>query len=235
MGRVFEKRKYKMFARYDKMAKGFTRIGKEIAIAIKLGGGDPDGNSRLRVAIQNAKGLNMPKVNIDAAIKRATSKDSSNLEEVVYEGKGPYGIAILIECATDNPTRTVANVRMNFNKYGGELGKTGSLDYLFDRKGVFRIKSANVNLEELEFELIDFGAEEIESDEEEIVIYTAFTDFGNMQKALESKKFNIISSELERIPNSTTELSDEQVEEVMKLVGKLEEDDDVQTVYHNLK
>jgi YebC/PmpR family DNA-binding regulatory protein len=235
MGRVFEKRKYKMFARYDKMAKGFTRIGKEIAIAIKLGGGDPGGNSRLRVAIQNAKGLNMPKVNIDAAIKRATSKDSSNLEEVVYEGKGPYGVAILLECATDNPTRTVANVRMNFNKYGGELGKTGSLDYLFDRKGVFRIKNENIVLEELEFELIDFGADEIESDEEEIVIYTAFTDFGNMQKALESKKFNIISSELERIPNSTVELNDEQVEEVMKLVGKLEEDDDIQTVYHNLK
>jgi YebC/PmpR family DNA-binding regulatory protein len=235
MGRVFEKRKYKMFARYDKMAKGFTRIGKEIAIAIKLGGGDPNGNARLRVAIQNAKGLNMPKVNIDAAIKRATSKDSSNLEEVVYEGKGPHGIAILIECATDNPTRTVANVRMNFNKYGGELGKTGSLDYLFDRKGVFRIKNENVVLEDLEFELIDFGADEIESDEEEIVIYTAFTDFGNMQKALETKKFNIISSELERVPNSTVELSDEYVEEVMKLIGKLEEDDDIQTVYHNLK
>jgi len=235
MGRVFEKRKYKMFARYDKMAKGFTRIGKEIAIAIKLGGGDPDGNSRLRMAIQNAKGLNMPKVNIDAAIKRATSKDSSNLEEVVYEGKGPYGIAILIECATDNPTRTVANVRMNFNKYGGELGKTGSLDYLFDRKGVFRIKNEKIVLEELEFELIDFGADEIESDEEEIVIYTAFTDFGKMQKALEAKKLNIISSELERIPNSTTELNDAQIEEVMKLVTKLEEDDDVQTVYHNLK
>ncbi len=235
MGRVFEKRKYKMFARYDKMAKGFTRIGKEIAIAIKLGGGDPDGNSRLRVAIQNAKGLNMPKVNIDAAIKRATSKDSSNLEEVVYEGKGPYGIAILLECATDNPTRTVANVRMNFNKYGGELGKTGSLDYLFERKGVFRIKNEKIVLEDLEFELIDFGADEIESDEEEIVIYTAFTDFGNMQKALESKKYNIISSELERIPNSTVELNDEQIEEVMKLVGKLEEDDDIQTVYHNLK
>jgi YebC/PmpR family DNA-binding regulatory protein len=235
MGRVFEKRKYKMFARYDKMAKGFTRIGKEIAIAIKLGGGDPAGNSRLRVAIQNAKGLNMPKVNIDAAIKRATSKDSTNLEEIVYEGKGLYGIAILIECATDNPTRTVANVRMNFNKYGGELGKTGSLDYLFDRKGVFRIKKGDVSLEDLELELIDFGADEIEADEEEIVIYTAFTDFGNMQKALEAKKFDIISSELERIPNTTVELSDEQVEEVMKLVSKLEEDDDVQTVYHNMK
>jgi YebC/PmpR family DNA-binding regulatory protein len=157
------------------------------------------------------------------------------LEEMVYEGKGLFGVAILIECATDNPTRTVANVRMNFNKYGGELGKTGSLDYLFDRKGVFRIKNENLVIEELEFELIDFGAEEIESDEEEIVIYTAFTDFGNMQKALETKKFNIISSELERIPNLSIELSDEQVEEVMKLINKLEEDDDVQTVYHNMK
>lgn len=235
MGRVFEKRKYKMFARYDKMAKGFTRIGKEIAIAIKLGGGDPAGNSRLRVAIQNAKGLNMPKDRIDAAIKRATSKDASNLEEVVYEGKGPYGVAILCECATDNPTRTVANVRMHFNRNGGELGKTGSLDYLFERKGVFRIKNDNLNLEELEMELIDFGADEIESDEDEIVIYTAFTDFGAMQKALEVKKLNIISSELERIPNSTIELTEEQVEEVMVLVNKLEEEDDIQTVYHNLK
>ncbi len=235
MGRVFEKRKYKMFARYDKMAKGFTRMGKEIAISIKLGGGDPAGNSRLRVAIQNAKGLNMPKDRIDAAIKRATSKDESNLEEMVYEGKGPYGVAILVECATDNPTRTVANVRMNFNRNGGELGKTGSLDYLFERKGVFRIKNENINVEELEFELIDFGADEIESDDEEIVVYTAFKDFGAMQKALEAKKLNIISSELERIPSSTIELTDAQIEEVMILVGKLEEDDDVQTVYHNLK
>lgn len=235
MGRVFEKRKYKMFARYDKMAKGFTRMGKEIAIAIRLGGGDPAGNARLRVAIQNAKGLNMPKDRIDAAIKRATSKDVSNLEEVVYEGKGPHGVAILCECATDNPTRTVANVRMNFNRYGGELGKTGSLDYLFERKGVFRIKNENIDLEELEMELIDFGADEIESDDEEIVIYTAFTDFGNMQKALEAKNMNIIGSELERIPNTTIELTDEHIEEVMILVGKLEEDDDIQTVHHNLK
>ena len=235
MGRVFEKRKYKMFARYDKMAKGFTRIGKEIAIAIKLGGGDPAGNSRLRLAIQNAKGLNMPKDRIDAAIKRATSKDASNLEEVVYEGKAPYGVAILCECATDNPTRTVANVRMHFNRNGGELGKTGSLDYLFERKGVFRIKKENVNLEELEMELIDFGAEEFEHDEEEIAITTAFSDFGNMQKALEDRKLHIISSELERIPNSTVELTDEQMEEVMTLVTKLEEEDDIQKVYHNLK
>jgi YebC/PmpR family DNA-binding regulatory protein len=235
MGRVFEKRKYKMFARYDKMAKGFTRAGKEIAIAVKLGGADTQGNSRLRVAIQNAKGINMPKDRIDAAIKRASSKDEKGLEEVVYEGKGPFGIGILIECATDNPTRTVANVRMNFNRNGGELGKTGSLDYLFDRKGVFRIKKENVNLEELEFELIDFGADEIESDEEEIIIYTAFTDFGNMQKALEGKGLHIISSELERIPTSTVELTDDQIAEVMVLVEKLEEDDDVQNVYHNMK
>lgn len=235
MGRVFEKRKYKMFARYDRMAKGFTRAGKEIAIAVKLGGADPDGNSRLRVAIQNAKGINMPKDRIDAAVNRAASKDSKGLEEVVYEGKGPYGVAILIECATDNPTRTVANVRMNFNRNGGELGKTGSLDYLFERKAVFRIKNDHLNLEELEFELIDFGADEIESDEEEVVVYTAFTDFGKMQKALESKNFNIISSELERIPSSTVELTEEQVAEVMLLVEKLEEDDDVQNVYHNMK
>jgi len=235
MGRVFEKRKYKMFARYDKMAKGFTRAGKEIAIAVKLGGADPNGNSRLRVAIQNAKGINMPKDRIDAAVKRASSKDEKGLEEIVYEGKGPYGVGILIECATDNPTRTVANVRMNFNRNGGELGKTGSLDYLFVRKSVFRIKKENINPEELELELIDYGADEIENDEEEIVIYAAFTDFGTMQKALEAKGLNIISSELERIPTSTVELTDEQVAEVMALVEKLEEDDDIQTVYHNMK
>ena len=224
-----------MFARYDKMAKGFTRMGKEIAIAIKLGGSDPGGNARLRVAIQNAKGINMPKDRIDAAIKRASSKSEANLEEVVYEGKAPHGIGILIECATDNPTRTVANVRMNFNRNGGELGKTGSLDYLFERKGVFRIKKENLDIDELELELIDFGAEELELDEEEIVVYTAFSDFGSMQKALEAKKLNIVSSELERIPTTTMELPDDQVAEVFALVEKLEEDDDVQKVYHNLK
>jgi len=235
MGRIFEKRKHKMFARYDKMAKGFTRAGKEIAIAVKLGGPDVNGNSRLRIAIQNAKGINMPKDRIEAAVKRASSKDEKGLEEVVYEGKGPFGIGILIECATDNPTRTVANVRMHFNRNGGELGKTGSLDYLFERKGVFTIKNENINMEELEFELIDFGAEEIENDENEIIVYTAFTDFGAMQKALEAKGLNIISSELERIPTSTVELTDEQMTEVMNLVEKLEEDDDVQKVYHNIK
>lgn len=235
MGRVFEKRKYKMFARYDRMAKGFTRAGKEIAIAVKLGGSDPNGNSRLRLAIQNAKGINMPKDRIDAAINRAASKDAKGLEEVVYEGKGPYGIGILVETATDNPTRTVANVRMNFNRHGGELGKTGSLDYLFDRKGVFTIKNTGLNLEDLELELIDFGLDEIEGDENEIVIYAPFGEFGNMQKALEARNFNIVSSELQRIPNSTVELTEAQIAEVMILVEKLEEDDDVQNVYHNMK
>jgi len=235
MGRIFEKRKHKMFARFDKMAKGFTRAGKEIAIAVKMGGPDPNGNSRLRIAIQNAKGINMPKDRIEAAIKRASSKDEKGLEEVVYEGKGPFGIGILVECATDNPTRTVANVRMHFNRNGGELGKTGSLDYLFERKGVFTIKKENVNVEELELELIDYGCEEIESDENDIIVYTAFTDFGAMQKALEAKGLNIVSSELERVPTSTVELDDAQMEEVMKLVEKLEEDDDVQKVYHNIK
>lgn len=235
MGRIFEKRKHKMFARFDKMAKGFTRAGKEIAIAVKLGGPDPNGNSRLRVAIQNAKGINMPKDRIEAAVKRASSKDDKGLEEVVYEGKGPYGIGILVECATDNPTRTVANVRMHFNRNGGELGKTGSLDYLFERKGIFRIKNENINAEELELELIDSGLDEMEYDAEEIVLYTAFTDFGLMQKALEAKNLNIISSELERVPTSTVELTDEQITEVMNLIEKLEEDDDIQNVYHNLK
>lgn len=235
MGRIFEKRKHKMFARYDKMAKGFTRAGKEIALAVKSGGPDPNSNSRLRIAIQNAKGINMPKDRIEAAIKRASSKDEKGLEEIVYEGKGPFGIGILVECATDNPTRTVANVRMHFNRNGGELGKTGSLDYLFERKGVFTIKNENINVEELELELIDFGCEEIESDENEIIVYTAFTDFGSMQKALEGKGLNIVSSELERIPTSTVELTDEQMTEVMTLVEKLEEDDDVQKVYHNIK
>jgi YebC/PmpR family DNA-binding regulatory protein len=153
----------------------------------------------------------------------------------VYEGKGLFGVAILCECATDNPTRTVANVRMHFNRNDGELGKTGSLDYLFERKGVFTIKNENINIEELEMDLIDFGAEELEGDDEEIIVYTALTDFGNMQKALEAKKLNIISSELERIPNSTVELTDEQMEQVMVLITKLEEEDDVQKVYHNIK
>jgi YebC/PmpR family DNA-binding regulatory protein len=235
MGRVFEKNKSRMFARYDIMAKGFTRIGKEIVIAIKLGGSDVSGNSRLRMAIQNAKGINMPKDRIDAAIKRATSKNEENLEEYVFEGKAPYGIGVLVECASDNQNRTVASVRMHFSRNGGELGKTGSLDYLFDRKGVFTLINENIDVDELELELIDAGAEEIESDKNEIVIYTAFSDFGKMQKELEERKFNIKSSELERIPTSTVELNDEQMEEAMAVISNLEEDDDIQKVYHNIQ
>ncbi|MCE2846441.1 MAG: YebC/PmpR family DNA-binding transcriptional regulator [Sphingobacteriales bacterium] len=236
MGRIFEKRKHKMFARYAKMAKTFTRIGKEIAIAVKLGGSNPDGNPRLRMAIQNAKASNMPKDRVDNAIARATSKDQKDLEEVVYEGYGPHGVAILVETATDNNTRTVANIRMYFNRGDGALGKTGSLDFLFDRKGIFKIEKGSNNLEELELELIDFGAEEVAEDEEGVYIYTSFTDFGKMQKAMEEKSLSIISAELERIPTNFVEgLNEEQQKEVMALVEKIEEDDDVQNVFHNMK
>lgn len=235
MGRVFEKRKHTMFARYDRMAKGFTRIGKEIAIAVKSGGPDPASNPRLRVTMQNAKGINMPKDRIEAAIKRASSKEEKDFEEVIYEGYGPHGIGILVECATDNPTRTVANVRMHFNRGNGTLGKTGSLDFMFERKGVFTLAAQNINRDELELELIDFGAEDIEVEGDNIYIYTKFTDFGAMQKALEQKGLNVVKSELQRIPHTTTELTPEQETEVMELIEKLEEDDDVQNVYHNLR
>jgi YebC/PmpR family DNA-binding regulatory protein len=236
MGRIFEKRKHKMFARYAKMAKTFTRIGKEIAIAVKLGGTNPDGNPRLRMAIQNAKAANMPKDRVDNAIARASSKDQKDLEEVVYEGYGPHGVAVVVETATDNNTRTVANIRMYFNRGNGALGKTGSLDFLFDRKGIFKIEKGNNNLEELELELIDFGAEEVAEDEDGVYIYTSFTDFGKMQKGLEEKGLSIISAELERIPTNFVEgLNEDQQKEVMALVEKIEEDDDVQNVFHNMK
>lgn len=235
MGRIFEKRKYKMFARYDRMAKAFTRIGKEIAIAVKQGGPNPDHNPRLRLAIQNAKGVNMPKDRVDSAIKRASSKDEKDYIEMTYEGYGPYGVAIVVEAATDNPNRTVANIRMYFNKYNGSLGKTGSLDFLFERKGVFKIAKDNLNVENLELELIDHGLEDLAVDENEIYIYTAFTDFGAMSKALEEKKINVISAEKQRIPNNYVEVPETQQEEVINLVESLEQDDDVQHVYHNMK
>lgn len=235
MGRIFEKRKHKMFARYDRMAKAFTRIGKEIAIAVKQGGPNPDNNPRLRLAIQNAKGANMPKDRVDAAIKRASSKDEKNYEELTYEGYGPNGVAIVIEAATDNPTRTVANIRMYFSKGEGSLGKTGSLDFLFERKGVFKIAKGNLNVEELELELIDSGLEDLAIDENEIYIYTAFTSFGAMAKALEERGITVISAELQRIPNSYVEVSEAQQENIIKLVESLEQDDDIQHVYHNMK
>lgn len=235
MGRAFEKRKHKMFARWGKMAKGFTKMGKEIAIAVKQGGPHPESNPRLRMVMQNAKAINMPKDRIEGAIKRASEKSSANFEEIVYEGYGPYGVPILLECATDNPTRTVANVRKYFTRSNGTLGTSGSLSFIFERKCIFRIPAENLNIDELELELIDHGMEEIEQDENEFVIYTPFTEFGAMQKALEEKKIPVVSAEKVRIPNSYVELNEEQSEEINKLVEEMEEDDDVQTVYHNLK
>jgi len=236
MGRIFETRKHKMFARYDKMAKAFTRVGKDLVMAVKAGGPDPANNPRLRQIMNNARGLNMPKDRVESAIKRANDKDHSNYEEIAYEGYGPYGVPILVEAATDNPTRTVANVRLLFNRGGGALGTSGSLSFVFDRKGVFRLDRSSVaNPEDLELELIDAGLETMEFDETEIVLYTAFTDFGNMQKALEERRINVKKASLERIPNSYVELTEEQTDEILELVEKIEEDDDVQAVYHNLK
>jgi YebC/PmpR family DNA-binding regulatory protein len=235
MGRAYELRKGRRAKRFDKLSKAFTRLGKEIVMAVKQAGPSIETNSRLRTAVTNAKGVNMPKDRIDAAIKRASAKDESNYEEIIYEGYGPYGIAILLECATDNPTRTVGVVRSFFTRAGGALGKTGSLDFIFDRKGVFKIVGTGLDPEELELELIDFGAEEISQDGDEIYIYTKFSDFGTMQKALEQKGVTVISAESERIPNSTTALTSEQQEEIYTLVEKFEEDDDVQAVFHNMQ
>lgn len=237
MGRIFEKRKHKMFARYAKMAKMFTRIGKEIAIAAKQGGPDPEMNPRLRMAIQNAKAVNMPKANIEAAIKRATSKDEKDFEEVVYEAYGPHGVALIIETATDNPTRTVANIRMHLNRTGGALSKSGSLDFIFERKAFFKVKSKGQNLEELELELIDYGLEELNEEEGMLYIITPFKENGAMQRALEEKGFEIESTEFVYVtqPGTAKEgLTEEQQNEILRLIEKLEEDDDVQNVFHNM-
>ena len=223
-----------MFARFDRMAKGFTRVGKDIAIAVKQGGPNPDNNPRLRMAIQNAKGMNMPKDRVEAAIKRASSKEEKDFQEVIYEGYAPHGVPVLVECATDNPTRTVANIRLKFSKNGGNMGNSGSVSFMFDRKGVFKFDPSKLNLDEFELDLIDAGAEDIQKDEEEIIVYTKFTEFGHMQKFLESKNLVAKSSELQYIPNTTKELSEAQQDEVMECVTALEEDDDVQNVYHNL-
>ena len=236
MGRIFEVRKSTMFARWDRMAKQFTRIGKEIAIAVKAGGPDPDNNPALRRCYLNAKSANMPKDRVEAAIKRAMGKDKTDYEEIVYEGYAPHGVAVMVETATDNPTRTVANVRMHFNKNNGTLGTSGSVAFGFNRMGEFKVKNSSQNLEELELELIDFGLEEIGEDSEgNIIIRTPFTEFGNMSKALEEKKVEVISAEPTRIPANTVELPEEQANEVLKLVDLLEQDDDVQKVYHNLR
>ncbi len=223
-----------MFARFDKMAKGFTRIGKDIAIAVKQGGPLPENNPRLRMAIQNAKGLNMPKDRVDAAIKRASTKEEKNFEETIYEGYAPHGVPIIVECATDNPTRTVANIRLLFSKNDGAMGNSGSVAFLFERKGVFKFDPAKLNLDELELDLIDAGAADISKEEDEIIIYTQFTEFGHMQKFIESRHLDAKSSELQYIPTITKELSESDQDEVLKCVEALESDDDVQNVYHNL-
>lgn len=237
MGRVFEKRKHKMFARYAKMSQSFTKIGKEIAIAIKAGGGigDPSSNSRLRVVIANAKSLNMPKANIDAAIARATSKLDKDFEEIAYEGKGPHGVAVIIETATDNPTRTIANLRSHMNKTGGTMLNSGSLDFIFERKGIFSVNLSGINLEEFELEMIDYGMEEMEEDGEgHLIITVPFTEFGAMQKALEERNIEIVNAQLQRIPTTTVELNEEQQEDFGKLLDRLDDDDDVVNVWHNL-
>jgi YebC/PmpR family DNA-binding regulatory protein len=234
MGRSFEKRKHKIFGRNAKISKLFTKYGKEISMAVKAGGAEPASNTRLRTVVQNAKADNMPKDRIEAAIQRASSKQDADFQEVVYEGYGPHGIAIVVETATDNPTRTVANVRMYFNRAGGNLGTSGSLDFLFQRKGVFKIAAEGQDPEDLELELIDFGAEEVVLDEDMIYIYTPFEEFGTMQQGLESKGIVVLNASTERIPVTTTELNAEQQEEIGKLIERFEEDDDVTGVFHNL-
>ena len=235
MGRAFEYRKARKMKRWGNMARTFTKLGKEITIAVKNGGPDPDGNPRLRALMQNAKAAAMPKENVERAIKKATDKDTSDYKEMVYEGYAPHGIAIVVETATDNTTRTVANVRSYFNKCGGNLGTTGSLSFLFDHKSVFKIKAKEgADMDSLELELMDFDAE-IDADEESIVIYGPFEAFNNIQKYLEDNGYEIESSEFGRIPNDTKELTAEERADVEKLIDKLEEDEDVQNVFHNMK
>lgn len=240
MGRIFEVRKSAMFARWDRMAKQFTRIGKEIAIAVKAGGPDPNTNPALRRCMQNAKSVNMPKDRIEAAIKRAQGKEMENYDEILYEGYAPHGVAVLVETATDNHVRTVANVKSHFNKGGGALGNSGSVAFQFKKMGVFKLKPEGLSAEELELELIDYGLEELgestgENGEDILIARCGFTDFGNMQKALEEKNITPISAEVEWIPATTVELPEDQAQEVLKLVDRLEQDEDVQKVFHNLQ
>jgi len=239
MGRIFEVRKASMFARWDKMAKNFTRIGKEIIIAVKAGGPDPKDNAALRRCFQNARSVGMPKDRVEAAIKRAQGKELVNYDEILYEGYAPHGVALLVETATDNHVRTVANVKSHFTKGGGTLGNSGSVSFQFKKMGVFKLKPEGLNSEDLELELIDFGLEELgegtgENGENILVVRCGFTDFGNMQKALEEKGITPISAELEWIPNVTVPVNDEQAADVSKLIEKLEQDDDVQKVFHNM-
>jgi YebC/PmpR family DNA-binding regulatory protein len=236
MGRAFEFRKERKFKRWGNMSKVFTRIGRDIEIAVKAGGADPDGNARLRLLIQTARHENMPKDNVERAIKRAISKESTDYKEVVFEGYAPNGIAVVVETATDNNQRTVANVRAIFSKYGGSLGTTGMCDFLFDRVCIFKVAvHENINLEELELELIDFGVEEIFEDDDLLHIYADFQSFGPIQKYLEENQFDIKTFTFDRIPKETKAISEQQQVEVEKLLEKLEDDDDVRNVFHNMK
>lgn len=235
MGRIFEKRKDRMFARWSKMAKAFTKIGKEISIAVKLGGPEPGSNPRLRLAIQTARAFNMPKDRIEAAVTRAASKDGADLQELSYEGYGPHGVAMLIDVATDNPTRTIANVRSIFNKHGGSMATAGALDFVFERKGAFTIVTPKGDLEEFELELIDHGLEELFETDDGLLIYTSFADFGDMQRALEERHVEVKAAGPQRVPVSSVELGEEDEAAIEKMIGLLEDDDDVQHVYHNMK
>ena len=235
MGRIFEKRKDRMFARWAKTAKAFTKLGKEIAIAVKLGGPEPTTNPRLRMAVQTARSLNMPKDRIEAAIKRASAKDAADLNEVAYEAFAPHGVGLYIEAATDNGTRTVANVRNIVSKNGGNLATSGALDYIFDRKGVFKIVPPPGDMDELELELIDHGLEDIFEADDGLLLYSNFRQFGDLQKVLESHNVEVKSAAPQRIPASYVKVTPEQEQEIQKLIEKLEEDDDVQTVFHNMQ
>lgn len=240
MGRIFETRKHTMFARWDRMAKAFARIGKDIAIAVKKGGPDPASNPALRRCLQNARGANMPKDKVENAIKRAQGKDMQDYQEILYEGYGPHGVAVLVESATDNPTRTVANIRAHFNKGGGSMGTTGSVSFQFQRMGVFKLKPEGLDADELELELIDHGLEDLgegtgENGAPVLILRCPFADFGSLQAALDEKGLVPISAEAEWVPSVATELSDEQAEEVLKLVDRLEQDEDVQKVFHSLQ
>lgn len=233
MGRAFEFRKARKMKRWSAMAKTFTRIGKDIVIAVKEGGSDPDNNSRLRAVIQNAKAANMPKENVERAIKKASDKNTGNLKEVLFEGYAPHGIAVLVETTTDNNNRTVANIRSYFNKANGNLGTTGSVEFMFDHSCNFRI-NPNLDVEEIELEFIDYGVEEVFKDEEGIYLYAPFQCFGSVQKELEKRNFEIISSGFERIPHVLKSLSGDAQKEVLQLLEKIEDDDDVQNVYHSM-
>ncbi|MDA7731677.1 YebC/PmpR family DNA-binding transcriptional regulator, partial [Flavobacteriaceae bacterium] len=227
-------RKARKMKRWSAMAKTFTRIGKDIVMAVKDGGSSIETNSKLRAVIQNAKAANMPKDNIERAIKRASDKSTGNFKEILFEGYGPYGIAVIVETASDNNNRTVANVRSYFNKYGGNLGTAGSVEFMFDRVCNFKIKT-EINLEELELDFIDFGVDEvIQDDDGDVILYSSFENYGSIQKEIESRSIEIVSSEFERIPKQMKELSEEKKEEVNILIEKIEEDDDVQTVFHNM-